>query len=158
MNNRTWTDDRLIQAVKEGYSFASVLTQLGLRVAGGNYKTIRDSIDRLQLNTDHWTGQGHLRGKTHNWSPSKPFKDILIKDSGYTSTNKLKHRLLKANLLVYECSSCHLSNWRGKDIVLQLDHINGVNNDHRIENLRLLCPNCHSQTETFCGRNKGKVK
>ncbi|MGB2240169.1 MAG: HNH endonuclease [Pseudomonadales bacterium] len=56
---------------------------------------------------------------------------------------------------MYNCSSCGIGDeWNGKPITLQLDHINGVNNDHRLDNLRMLCPNCHSQTDTWCGRNK----
>ena len=154
--SKTWTDDQLIFAVKSSYSIASVLSQLGLKAAGGNYKTIENAVKRLQLNILHWTGKGHLRGKNHNWSPSTPLSNVLTEESTYTSTFRLKNRLLKDNLLVYECSFCHISSWQGKELALQLDHINGVNNDHRLENLRLLCPNCHSQTSTFAGKNKRK--
>lgn len=155
--SKTWTDDQLIFAVKSSYSIASVLLQLGLKATGGNYKTIQNAVKRLQLNTSHWTGKGHLRGKTHNWAPMRDFEDILVEDSNYVSTFNLKHRLIRANLLSYECSVCHISSWQGKELALQLDHINGVNNDHRLENLRLLCPNCHSQTDTFAGKNKKKM-
>lgn len=64
--------------------------------------------------------------------------------------------ILREGLLEAKCyeEGCGLTEWRGKPISLQLDHINGDNFDHRIENLRLLCPNCHSQTETFAGKNK----
>jgi len=74
------------------------------------------------------------------------------KHPGY-STTRLKERLIEELKWVYECSECGLSEWRGKSLVLQLDHIDGNNSNHRLENLRLLCPNCHSQTETFAGRN-----
>ena len=66
----------------------------------------------------------------------------------------LKKRILRAGLLKNECYICGLKEWLNKPIVLQLDHINGNNKDNRIENLRLLCPNCHSQTSTWCGKNK----
>ena len=59
-------------------------------------------------------------------------------------------------VLVPECAICGLDSWRGAAISLHLDHVNGIRNDHRRENLRLLCPNCHSQTVTFAGRNKGR--
>ena len=155
--SRTWTDDQLIFAVKSFNSISGVLSQLSLKAAGGNYKTIENAVKRLQLSTSHWTGQGHLRGKSHNWAPIRAFQDILVEDSDYTSTFKLKHRLIKASLLpLYECSVCHVSSWQGNNLALQLDHINGKNNDHRLENLRLLCPNCHSQTDTFAGKNKRK--
>ncbi len=65
----------------------------------------------------------------------------------------VKLRLIKAGLLENSCQSCGLTDWQGRALSMQLDHINGVSNDNRLENLRMLCPNCHSQTETFSGRN-----
>ena len=70
-------------------------------------------------------------------------------------TLKLKNRLLKENILENKCSICGIDEWQGKQISLQLDHIDGDNHNHRLENLRLVCPNCHSQTDTYCGKNKG---
>ena len=70
-------------------------------------------------------------------------------------TLKLKNRLLKENILENKCSICGIDEWQGKEISLQLDHIDGDNHNHRLENLRLVCPNCHSQTDTYCGKNKG---
>jgi len=85
-----------------------------------------------------------------------PLSEILVENSGYTNIARLKIRLLREGLLEAKCygEGCGLTEWRGQPISLQLDHINGDNLDHRIENLRLLCPNCHSQTETFAGKNK----
>jgi len=81
-------------------------------------------------------------------------KDILEGKHPQYSTCKLKARLLKENILENSCSNCKITTWNNKPIVLHLDHINGIPKDHRLENLRLLCPNCHSQTDTWCGRNK----
>jgi 5-methylcytosine-specific restriction endonuclease McrA len=67
-----------------------------------------------------------------------------------------KAKLLREGYLADRCSRCGISEWRGKRLVIQIDHINGVKNDWRIENLRMLCPNCHSQTNTFGGRNAGR--
>jgi hypothetical protein len=69
-------------------------------------------------------------------------------------TLKLKKRLIKENILENKCTSCELTNWQDKEISLQLDHIDGNNHNHMLNNLRLLCPNCHSQTDTWCGKNK----
>ena len=81
--------------------------------------------------------------------------EILVENSTYTNRYRLKIRLIKENKMNYRCAICgNNGEWNGKPLSLQLDHINGVNNDNRIENLRFLCPNCHSQTETFSGKNK----
>ena len=80
--------------------------------------------------------------------------DILTKNSGY-SRSRLKERLIENGLKEYKCECCGLTKWLDKPISLQLHHINGINNDNRLENLQLLCPNCHSQTENFFTKGKG---
>jgi 5-methylcytosine-specific restriction endonuclease McrA len=65
----------------------------------------------------------------------------------------VKTRLVREGLLKNSCQSCGLASWHGKPLNMHLDHINGVKNDNRLENLRMLCPNCHSQTPTYGGRN-----
>ena len=82
---------------------------------------------------------------------------ILIENSKYFSSSNLKQKLIKREVLEYKCSICGIIDWNGKELSLQLDHINGINNDNRLENLRLLCPNCHSQTDTYAGKKK-KIK
>lgn len=77
--------------------------------------------------------------------------DRLLKEA--KDPKNLKFRLLAEGLLENKCSQCKITEWQGKRISIQLDHINGVNTDNRLENLRMLCPNCHSQTETFGARN-----
>jgi 5-methylcytosine-specific restriction endonuclease McrA len=92
--------------------------------------------------------------KTHDWARRLPLNTILVLDSSYTSLRTLKRRLLSDGLLQPRCSECGLTEWRGARLALVLDHVNGNPRDHRLENLRLLCPNCNSQTATFAGRNK----
>lgn len=82
--------------------------------------------------------------------------DILKGKHPQYPTLKLKKRLLKENMLDSICNECGISEWNGKEICLQLDHIDGNSHNHVFENLRLLCPNCHSQTDTYCGRNRNK--
>ena len=85
----------------------------------------------------------------------RPLEDVLVKDSPHKDITSLKKRLLKEGILNNTCISCGIEPlWNGSPLVLHLDHTNGDNSDNRIENLRILCPNCHSQTETYCGRNK----
>lgn len=72
------------------------------------------------------------------------------------SRRTVKKRLLQAGILKNVCDDCGLAEWRGKPLAIQIDHRNGIRDDHRLENLRMLCPNCHSQTATFGGRNKSR--
>lgn len=143
-----------MEAVRYGRSVRSVLLAIGLNPTGANYKSVADTLARLDLDTSHWTGQGYLKGLSHNFSRKIPIEEILVEDSTFHNLTHLKSRLMKHGLLEKRCSICGLVEWLGKPISLVLDHIDGVNNDHRMENLRLLCPNCNSQQETFAGRNK----
>ncbi|MNM09740.1 HNH endonuclease [compost metagenome] len=94
----------------------------------------------------------HLKHK-HKIKMTK-LEDILVINSTYKNTNRLKDWIVREGLLKYECQECGISpEWNGKPLRLQLDHINGVNNDNRLENLRILCPNCHTQTENYSARN-----
>ena len=95
--------------------------------------------------------------KEYRGSNKRLLEDILNGKHIEYPTDKLKKRLISEEYFDKVCVECGITDtWNDKPIVLHLDHINGVNNDHRLENLRLLCPNCHSQTDTYCGKNKTK--
>jgi hypothetical protein len=92
---------------------------------------------------------------------------IFVVDSQFQTTDTIKKRLVRDFDRPYECNACKNVNftkrdgvlmWNDQEIILQLEHKNGINNDHRLENLEFLCPNCHSQTSTFCGRNLKRFK
>ena len=89
-------------------------------------------------------------------SKTKSLDEILVEDSSYDCTSSLKKRLFKEGVKEQKCECCGISEWLGKPIALELHHINGVHNDNRIENLQILCPNCHSQTNNYCGKNAKK--
>jgi Zn finger protein HypA/HybF involved in hydrogenase expression len=148
-----WSDDQLRESVPVSLSMAQLLSLLGLSPTGaGNRITVKRKIDDLGLDISHWQGQRWVgkRGDIHPSSMS--LNDVLVEGSRY-STSALRKRLIKLGLKEEKCEECSLSEWRGLPIALELDHINGVSNDHRIDNLRMLCPNCHAQTPTWRGRN-----
>jgi Zn finger protein HypA/HybF involved in hydrogenase expression len=90
------------------------------------------------------------RGEIRSRPPRRPI-DELLKMKG--NRHDVKKRLLSAGLIENRCQQCGLNEWRGEAPNVHIDHINGVRDDHRLENLRMLCPNCHSQTPTYGGRN-----
>ena len=154
---RGWSDEQLRAAVAASASMAGTLRALGLVPIGGNYRTARLAILRLGLDTPHWTGRGWRRGDPRPVIKCVPLERVLTRDSTY-NRQSLKHRLLSAGLLAYRCAECGIREWRGRPLALDLDHVNGGGTDNRLENVRLLCPNCHSQTPTYRGRNKGKCR
>lgn len=160
MRKRCWTDEQLVAAVQSSGTYAEIIRKLGLSVAGGTWGLVKLRIQQLGLDISHFNGRGWRKNKQHpKYSIAtrnpKPLEEILVEESTYSSTHGLKHRLWKAGLLERACGRCGLGpEWNGQGLSLQLDHINGVRTDNRIENLRILCPNCHSQTDTFAGKRR----
>ncbi len=152
---RSWTDDQLAQAVASCESYRAVLVQIGLVPAGGNYVQVTQRVSDLKLDTSHFTGKGWNSGwKFDPRVPAKPLDVLLVKDSD-TQSNTLKRRLFSAGLKNPKCEIC---GWGKKSqdgrTPVELDHINGDKHDNRFENLRILCPNCHSLQPTHRGKNK----
>lgn len=149
--------DLLKKLVKESTTYSEVCRGFNIKESGGNIRTIKRKIKKYNIDSSHFKGKGWNTGKRYiNNGRKLPLKKILIKNSTYTNTNSLKKRLFKEGLKENKCEICNISEWLGKEISLQLDHINGIRNDNRIENLRILCPNCHSQTSTYAGKNLNK--
>jgi hypothetical protein len=118
------------------------------------YKNLKNKLKKSKIS------YGHLKKYKYNFLTKKPIplKYVLVNGSTY-STKDLKKRLIAANILKEKCYICGLTNvWNKKKLVLVFDHINGNNNDHRLKNIRLLCPNCNSQTPTFSGRNRKGIR
>lgn len=151
---RSWTDEELIAAVRESYSYRAVLMKLGLVPAGGNYEQIKRRISELQIQTTHFTGMGWNVGMVFRPNPAQPLTELLVVDCRY-QTHSLKKRLFKEGIKIPRCELCGWAE-RSADgrIPIELDHINGDHYDNRLENLRILCPNCHSLQATHRGRNK----
>ncbi|HAR54904.1 TPA: hypothetical protein DCR79_01285 [Patescibacteria group bacterium] len=153
MRQRKWTTEELKQAVQKSFSIRQALLKLDLRPAGGNYEQIYKYIQKYSLDIKHFRGQGWNAGMKGIGKPRIPLKKILIKNSNFQSF-KLKKRLFSAKLKPMHCESCGWAKYSATGhLPLELDHINGDRHDNRIENLRILCPNCHSLTETYRGKN-----
>lgn len=155
---RSWSDDQLIVAVATSNTRAQVLRKIGLIPAGGSYKFVGEVIESLGLDTSHFVGQAWAAGTSGHRLHEKPLEEVLVAGRRCNSS-QLKKRLVRLGLLEDRCYNqpCKVTvEWLGAPISLHLDHINGDHADNRLENLRILCPNCHSQTETYC-RKKSKL-
>ena len=135
-------------AVVASMSFAETLRRLELCPTGGNWKTLRRYSEERGISTEHFDPYASSRGvKTRI-----PLEDILVRDSTY-SRNHLKERLYEEGVKRPVCEMCGQGpEWQGRPLGLILDHINGVRNDNRVENLRVVCPNCAATLDTHCGR------
>ena len=154
MPRQKYTDKDIEKAVKTSYGIREVLTKLGLRPTGGNYKVFHNNVARLNLDITHFKGHGWSRGKKFGFKPRRSLEDVLVVNSPHKTTYSLKLRLIREGLFEEKCYRCNRKEWEGVVIPLELEHINGVNNDNRVENLTLLCPNCHALTPTYRGKNK----
>ena len=150
----SWTIQQLKQAVASSYSVREVIKKLGLVPAGGNYSQINAAISLHRLDISHFSGKGWRKGRKFKFVPRVELDAILVENSNFQSY-KLKKRLFRAGLKEERCELC---NWAEVSvdgrIPVELDHINGNKHDNRIENLRILCPNCHSLQSTHRGQNQ----
>lgn len=148
--DRTWTDEQLKEMISSSRSRLEVIQKLGLSAPGG-YRTVNKYIRLLNLDISHFETQAE-RNKRYGKARRIDDAKLFVENSDY-DTCALKRRIQRDSLIPYICKKCGQGDvWDGEPLVLQLDHINGCNRDNRLENLRYLCPNCHSQTATYCGR------
>ena len=151
---RSWTDAQLCEAVANSRCMTEVLIRLGLRAVGGNHRTMKRWVAELRLDTSHFRVDERRRiGRDRGHALQvRPLETIFVEHSPASQRILRKYALL--HIRPQRCALCGNPGWHnGQPLSLQLDHINGTHDDNRLENLRWLCPNCHSQTPTFCGRS-----
>lgn len=151
-------DDKVFrEIISSSRSYAEVMRRIKFAISSGSYKVLKSRIERDKIDCSHFDeGRKELSRSALVDKIKIPSQNIFVKNST-TSRSTAKRRLLDDGIIENRCSECGLqSDWNGKPIVLILDHINGVRDDNRIENLRFLCPNCNSQQNTFGSRNRRK--
>lgn len=146
-----YTEQQLRDAIASSSSKHEALIKLGVVAEGGNYRVVNKAIKRYNIDISHMIKKGWSKGKTIG--PKRPITDYLSNKYSIQS-HPLRKRLISEGYKSHRCENCDLTKWLEKPIPLELDHINGNHEDNSLHNLRLLCPNCHSTTSTYRGKNK----
>ena len=152
MKQRKWNEEQLREAVKNNKSIRGVLIDLGLAPKGGNFATIKKAIQIYNIDSSHFTGQLWNKGGHTICNPAASLEAIFNNEVIYPSY-KLKIRLIKEGIKEEVCEICGNREWLGHKIPLELHHIDGNHNNNNLENLQLLCPNCHASTNNYRGKN-----
>lgn len=157
-----YSKDNFEKAVKESNSIKAALKNLDLRAAGGNYKIFHKYVEEYNIDISHFETKEEIYNRSLGISVKenkKPLSEVLVENSDFSRTH-LKDRLYEEGLKERRCEmpGCGQGEeWMGKKMSLILDHINGVYNDNRLENLRIVCANCNATLPTHCGRHNKKV-
>jgi hypothetical protein len=144
----------LADLVARSRNRADVIRALGGTPNSSTYRLLRRALSEQPLDTSHFETP-HQRMCETPPRPPRPLEEVLTRDV-HVNTNQLKQRLLAEGVFQHRCAGCGGRRWRGGPIPLQLDHIDGDRTNNELSNLRLLCPNCHALTDTYCGRNIGR--
>lgn len=148
MKRYMYTKEDLENAVANSVSIMGVMRQLGIKMAGGSHYHISNRIKKEGISTEHFTGKVHNKGKpARNRMTAEEILIVLPEGSNRPKRVQLKRAMLEVGFS-YFCQLCWIDSWNDEDITLEIDHIDGNWLDNRKENLRFLCPNCHSQQDT----------
>lgn len=157
MSKYKYTLEQMQDAIANSISISECLTKLGLNASGNAYKVFKRYVETYNLDTSHFLGKGYLKGQKGLSINKIPLIEILEGHHPYYGSHKLKLRLFNDGYFEKKCYCCGLTEWMGQDIPLELEHKDGNNENHHLDNLTILCPNCHAQTPTHAGKNKKRV-
>ena len=147
-----WSKERIESVIKDCDSLSQVLDKLNIPKSGNNSATLRRKLEEYNIDYSHFTYGVKQKKGVENYIPVTEY----LGTGKYIQTSKLKEKLFKEGLKKNECENpkcpCKNGYWLNNPLVCQLHHINGDNSDNRLENLQMLCPNCHSQTDNYCGQ------
>lgn len=145
--------NQFIDLIKKANRMKDVLDYFGICSKGGNFRTAKERINFLGLDISHFATRIES-SKISRATSIEDFKNNWLSKNSTKSRGCIKRNLLKFKLMEWICSECgNNGTWCNKELILHLEHKNGISNDHRLENLCFLCPNCHSQTKTYAGKN-----
>lgn len=152
--------DNLLDIVKNSETINEVLIKLGNNNSSLSYKHFRLLVEKYNIDISHFLTKSQFMRKMQKEHKLKKYdKSEIFRENSTVTRQTVKNMLINDNILNYECCFCgNEGEWMGKKITLILDHINGTNNDNRIENLRFVCPNCNSTLETHCIGHKALIK
>ena len=152
---RSYTDEELREAVAQNKSWGNVLLALGLKIGGGSYSHIQKVAKDLNIDSSHFPGSAWNKKP---WNTNTRPIEVYLNNEFDIHSHRLKKRLWKEGFKEKCCEmpGCGITEWHGKPAPLELDHIDGDRFNNNLENLRILCPNCHALTETYCGKNIAK--
>ena len=146
---RPYTKEWLEELCIDSYSYAEVLEKAGRKPGGGNQSTLKDKIALFKVDISHFTGQAHTKNIGRR---ARPIEDYLNNTVSIT-THKLRLRLFEEKIFEEKCYSCGNATWLSQPIPLELHHIDGNKENNNLDNLTILCPNCHYFTDTYKTKN-----
>lgn len=148
MSKIKYTDKKYLESiVKNSYNYHEAIKSVGL-IPGANTEVLKKWIKHHKIDVSHF-----LKTKKLKPTLTKSTNELLVSNSNIPRVT-IKKRIIKENLIPYECKCGNKGEWLGKKMSLILDHINGINNDHRLENLQFVCPNCDAISDTFKRKNR----